>query len=350
MTTIENLRGMRTAPLVMRRLSATGTLGPGAVLLTMTIVYFMLRPSALSIDGITTIFNAATALAFAASAACIVTIVGGFDFSAGAALSVVNVVIATQIGVSTGSQLLMVPVALAAGCLIGLINGLLVARLRIASIVATLATSFLWGGVALLLLSQPGGAVPTEFASWFTGNIAGVLPAAVVGIAVVVYAWLILKRTRLGRAIYAVGGDIESARLNGIDVTKTIILAYVMAGFLYGLSGIFLTALTASGDPNIGGPLLLPIFAAIAIGGVRFGGGRGDMIGAIVGVFILYMISDLLFAFGVNSFYTSILNGVLLLVAVSLPALLGAIRSKRSARHATAQLSHAQKPLDGIHE
>ena len=92
---------------------------------------------------------------------------------------------------------------------------------------------------------------------------------------------------------------------------------------MYGLAGVVLTAVTSSGDPAVGTPLLLPIFAAIAIGGVRFGGGRGDVVGAVSGAFILYTISDLLYAFGVSSFYTSILNGTLLIVAVSLTAIAG---------------------------
>lgn len=308
------------------RLSNTGAVGPAIVLTLMGIIYFIVRPSALNVDGIHTILNAATMLALAAAGASIVTIAGGFDFSVGAALSVVNVVIATQIGTSLSSQVMMIPLALAVGVFVGLINGLLVIWLKIASIVATLATSFFWGGVALLFLSQPGGAVPSDFGSWFTGTIAGVIPNALPILVGVVACWLVLKRTRLGRALYAAGGDIQAARLNGINTSMTVIAAYMIAGLLYGMSGLFLTAVTSSGDPNIGGPLLLPVFTAIAIGGVRFGGGRGDIVGAIVGAFILYMISDLLFAFGVSSFYTSILNGAVLLVAVAITSVAGSRR------------------------
>lgn len=282
----------------------------------------------LSTYGLSTMFDAGVTLAIAASGASIVKIVGGFDFSVGSALSVINVVIATKIGMEVGDQVLMVPLAILVGVALGLINGLLVTRLKISPIVATLASSFLWGGVALLILSRPGGSVPSEFTSWFIGLIGGVIPISAVGLAVMIVFWLWLKRTRLGRAFYLVGGNPEAARLNGISVDRTIIAAYALAGLYYGVAGLFLTALTASGDPNIGTPLLLPVFAAIAIGGVRFGGGEGDIIGVMIAAYILYMISDLLFAFGISSFYTNILNGALLLAAVTAPATVAWLKSR----------------------
>lgn len=303
-----------------QRLSNTGAVGPAVTLTLMAVLYFYMRPSVLSFDGIHTILNAGTALALAAAGAGLVTVVGGFDFSVGAAISVVNVIVATQVGESVGSQLVSVLLALLVGLLIGLVNSILVIRFQIASVVATLAASFFWGGIALLILAQPGGVVPPSFAQWFTGDVGGIVPNAAILLFVVVAAWLVLKRTRLGHAFYAVGGNVEAARLNGINVSGTIIAAYMIAGLLYGLSGLFITALTSSGDPNIGAPLLLPAFAAIAIGGIRFGGGRGELTGAIVGAFILYMISDLLYAFGVNSFYTPIMNGIILVVAVAITA------------------------------
>lgn len=327
------VRSSRSLRTLRRRVVRTGTVGPASVLIVMSIVYFAERPSVLNSDGIQTIFNAATALALAAAGASIVTIVGGFDFSVGAAISVVNVVIATRIGEASASHILVVLAALLIGLGIGLVNGVLVARLRIASIVATLATSFFWGGVALLILAQPGGSIPEGFSTWFTDTI-GPVPNSLLIIMFVLLMWLLFKRSRSGRAMYAVGGDQGAARLTGVPVARIVVLAYSIAGLLYGLSATFLTAFTASGDPNVGTQLLLPVFTAIAIGGVRFGGGKGDIFGAVVGAFILYMISDLLFAFGVNSFYTPILNGVVLVVAVAISTN-GARWTRRANRTAT---------------
>jgi ribose transport system permease protein len=310
-----------------RRFTSTGAVGPAAVLVVLFVVYVAVQPSVLSLLRVNTIADEATAVAVAAAGETLVVLAGGFDLSVGAALALVNVLIATRIQDSTGSQASMVVVALAVGAGIGLVNGLLVTVLRIPSIVATLAMSFFWGGVALLILSQPGGAVPEQFVFWFTDNAGGVFPNALILLIVVVLLWLYLKRTRLGRALYAVGGDPAAAAANGIRVRVTTMAAYTLGGLLYGLAGAFLTAQSASGDPNVGGPLLLSIFAAVVIGGTAFGGGKGDLVGSIIGAFILYLISDVLFALGVSSFYTNILNGAVLLLAVLAGSLTGVRRS-----------------------
>ena len=334
----------------MQRLSLTGTIGPVVVLAAISLIYLLVRPSSANLDGLNTLINAAAAVALAASGVCIIAIAGGFDFSAGAALSLVNVVVATHISASVGSQFIMIPIGLLVGAGVGFLNGLLVTQLRIPSIVATLATSFFWGGIALLILSQPGGSVPPEFVNWLTGNIGGFMPAALVLLFLAVGAWALFKRTRSGRAIYAVGGSPSSSRANGVNVKRTLLLAYTLGGLLYGLSGLFLTATTASGDPNLGGPLLLPIFAAVAIGGVRFGGGYGDMVGGVIGALILYMIADILFSLGVNSFYTNIFNGAFLLVAVGASGLGALIRFLRPARidKAGTPLTQKSNSLGGV--
>lgn len=321
------LTGVATtrAPLSVygRRFALTQTVGPGLVLVLLLVIYAIVQPSVLSRLGFNTLSNEGTAVAIAAAGETLVVLVGGFDLSVGAVLALVNVLIATRVGVSTGSQALMVPMSIGIGAAVGAINGLLVNVLRIPSIIATLAMSFFWGGVALLILAQPGGAVPLQFVDWFTGEVGGVLPASLVLVLVVVALWLLLKRTPLGRAIYAVGGDSSAADANGVRVRSTSMAAYTIAGGLYGLAAVFLTAQSASGDPNVGTPLLLAVFAAVVIGGTTFGGGRGDLVGSIIGAYILYLIADVLFAVGISSFYTNILNGAVLLVAVVVGSLTG---------------------------
>lgn len=311
-----------------RRLSRTGAVGPGLVLLVLFFIYAAVQPSVLSLSGINTIADEATAVAIAAAGETLVVLAGGFDLSVGSALSLVNVLIATHIFPNPGSELAMIVLALGVGAGVGAVNGVLVTVLRIPSIVATLAMLFFWGGVALLVLNQPGGSVPYQFVTWFTGNT--VIPNAVILLVVLVLVWLYFKRTRLGRAIYAVGGDPAAAAANGIRVKTTLMAAYILGGLLYGLAGAFLTAQSASGDPNLGTPLLLSVFAAVVIGGTAFGGGKGDLVGSIFGAFILYLIADVLFAVGISSFYTNIMNGTVLLVAVLAGSLTGVWRLLRA--------------------
>lgn len=306
-----------------RRLLMTGTVGPALVLVALFITYALVEPSALSVLQMNNVASEGAAVAIAAAGGSLVVLVGGFDLSVGLVLSLVNVLIATKIGTSIQSQVLMVPFALTIGGAIGFINGALVNFLRIPSVVATLAMSFFWGGVALLVLKQPGGSVPSEFVGWFTGNQWDLIPTPFVLVLIVAVVWLVVKRTPFGHAVYAIGGDPESAAANGIRVRFTSLLAYTFAGVLYGLSGVFLTAQSSSGDPNLGAPLLLTIFAAIVIGGTAFGGGKGDVIGGMIGAYILYLITDVLFSLGVSSFYTGIFNGGALLLAVVVSSLAG---------------------------
>jgi ribose transport system permease protein len=313
----------RRASVYGRRFASTGAVGPALVLIILFFIYVAVGTDVLTTDEFNTLANEAAPVAIAAAGETLIVLVGGFDLSVGAVLSLINVVIATQIGTSQGSQLLMVPLALAIGLGTGLVNGLLVNFVKIPSIVATLAMSFFWGGIALLVLKQPGGAVPLDFVGWFSGNIGTSVPAVLVLILVVIVLWLLLKRTRLGQAIYAVGGDPAAAATNGVRVRLTSLIAYSLGGLLYGLAGIVLTAQSASGDPHLGDPLLLPVFAAVVIGGTVFGGGKGDLVGGIIGAYILYIIADILFALGVSSFYTNIVNGLVLLVAVVVGSLTG---------------------------
>ncbi len=333
-----------------RRLAMTGAVGPAVVLVILFFIYVGVVPSVLSLGQFNTLTNEAAAVAVAAAGETLVVLVGGFDLSVGAVLSLVNVLIATQVGTSIGSQALMIPLALAVGAGTGLVNGILVNFMRIPSIVATLAMSFFWGGVALLILAQPGGAVPLDFVNWFTANVGNAIPASLVLILIVVALWLLLKRTSLGRAIYAVGGDASAAAANGVRVRLVSMSAYALGGLLYGLAGTFLTAQSASGDPNLGGPLLLPVFAAVVLGGTLFGGGRGDLVGGIIGAYILYVISDVLFALGVSSFYTNILDGAVLLIAVVAGSLTGARQwvLSRVSRRPPAAENQAESELTGM--
>lgn len=291
------------------------TLRAFIVLGVLLLIYAYVQPPLLASSTFTTILDESMVVALAAVGETIVVMAGGFDLSVGAALSVVNVVLATHAWGSTIGQIAMIPVGVGVGVGIGAVNGLLVGILRIPSIAATLATSFFWGGVALLILSQPGGAIPLGFVSWFTLDW-GSIPSATAVLLFAAAAWLVLKRTRFGRAVYSIGGNRTAAAVNGINVRRTTIGAYAVAGFFYGLAGVFLSAESASGDPNIGAPVLLTVFAAVVVGGTPFGGGRGDALGSIAGAFILTMIGNVLFALGVSSFYTNIFNGGVLVVAV----------------------------------
>ncbi|QKC98344.1 ABC transporter permease [Mesorhizobium sp. NZP2298] len=260
-------------------------------------------------------------LAIAAVGATIVILTGGFDLSAGAVIALVNVVLATHLGDDLASQVFWAVAGVLLGAAIGLFNGFFVAVLRLQSIVVTLSTMFIIGGLTLLLLDIPGGHVPESFSNFFVGSaIDDLFPSAIVVVAAVVAVWLLVKNTRFGMAIYAIGSDQDAAKAAGLNVVLNKLGAYALAGAFYGIAGVVVTAQTATGDALVGEPLLLQIFTAVVLGGTLFGGGRGGAVGSIVGAYSLMLIVNILLVLNVSAYYSTVVEGCVLVAA----ALLGA--------------------------
>lgn len=258
-------------------------------------------------------------LALTAVGETIVILSGGFDLSAGAVLSLVNVVLATTMDPTDfeASILLWTAVGISIGMLVGAFNGFFIAFLRLQPIVVTLSTMFIIQGVTLLIQDKPGGFVSPSLGGFYMGDlIPNWIPMPVALLVAVGLFWLWLKRTRFGTALYAVGSDPNAAAAAGLRVTWVRFGVYVVAGGFYGLGGVFISAQTGSGDPLVGNPLLLSIFAAVVVGGTRLGGGRGGPIGSIFGAYILMIVVNILLVLNVSAYYSSIAEGLILLLAV----------------------------------
>jgi ribose transport system permease protein len=258
-----------------------------------------------------------TTLAIAAIGATIVVISRGLDLSVGAVISLSNCLIAANVADSGGSMMLWVLLGILAGAATGLFNAVFVVLFRLPSIIVTLAAMFIVQGLTLLVMEQPGGSVPPRLSEAFLSDaVPGVLPMPAALLMLVLGLWALLKATRLGTFIYAVGSDEDAARAKGVPVTPTRMAVYVMAGALYGLAGVFLTAQTGSGDPTVGPPMLLPVFVAVVLGGTALSGGRGGPLGTVFGAFTLMLIVNLLLVFNVPTFYATVVEGSLLILAV----------------------------------
>jgi ribose transport system permease protein len=255
-------------------------------------------------------------LALAAIGETLVILTGGFDLSVGAVISLVNVVLASRMQASLGSEIGWGLAGLAIGAAIGAFNGLFVAMLRLQPIVVTLATMFIVQGATLLVMDKPGGQLPPDFSTFLTGAaIPDVLPSAIVILVIALLAWTALAHSRFGTALYAVGSDEGAAAAAGIRVGRTEFAAYTLAGLMYGAAGVFVSAQTGSGDPLGGNPLLLQVFAAIVIGGTVFGGGRGGCLGSVFGSYSLMLIINILLVLNVSAYYATVVEGVILALA-----------------------------------
>ncbi len=266
---------------------------------------------------ISTLASGSAALALAAMGETVVVISGGFDLSVGAVVSLVNVVLATHMGDSAESKFAWALGGVAIGTLAGVVNGACVAFLRLQSIVVTLATMFIAGGATLLVLKEPGGQIPADFAGLLTGDaLPKLLPAPFVLLALAYGIWCLVRGARIGTAIYAIGSDESAAFASSVDVRRVKFFAYALGGALYGLAGVFISAQTGSGDPNVGQAMLLQVFTAVVLGGTVFGGGRGGLLGSIIGAYTLAVISSILLVLNVSAYFSTIVEGAIIVLAV----------------------------------
>lgn len=265
-----------------------------------------------------------------------VLITGGFDLSVAGMIGLSNVLATVLISQYPDQMMLIILGVLALGLLVGLINGLLIVLLKLQSIAVTLASYIVMTGTALILLPAPGGSVPMEFTSLLKGSVFG-FPTALFVVAGLALIWSWARRTRAGVTLFSIGNDRQAAIISGLPVRGTEIGAYGFAGIMYAIAGLYLTAVTASGDPNGGFPFLLTTFAAIALGLVSFRGGAGSAVAAIFGAASLTALPKLLFGMGIQDFWSGLIQGMTILAALSIPLAAQAIQKGRRAKTAVVR-------------
>jgi len=288
-----------------------------ALLAVTVAVNASLQPFFFTLYNIQSNLNTFVPLVAAAVGQTLVILGGGIDLSLGAIITLVDVVVVTLMEGSMERVPMALLAGLAVGGAAGLINGLLVAYVRLQPIVATFATSFVWSGLALWVMPRPGGAVPRAFYRGYRDVFLGV-PVAAWIILGIILLWLIIKRHRITRYILAVGGDERAAYASGVPVTKAKVMSYLLGGLFAGLAGLGIVANTASGDPYVGGPITLQSITAVVIGGTRLSGGAGGAGGSIAGAMILSLIGNIVFFANVGSHYQELINGAIVVLALAL--------------------------------
>ncbi len=282
----------------------------------------------LSLGNLEVILHENTAMAVVALGMMLVLISGGIDLSVGATVALVTVVsmrVYTAIyagsGASPSASLLAVSAGVLAGGLVGLTNGLLITRLKLPPFVATLGMFGIARGLAVWLAGRTALAFPVGGRpEWVEGlaKVSLLNPGLWSLVLLAILTAVLLHLTILGRHIYAVGSNEATARLCGVNVIRTKILVYTLSGFLTGWAGIILFAQSDSGNPTLGEQLELDVITAVVIGGASLGGGRGTVVGTLLGVAILGLIKNGVSLFNVPVEIQYILIGILLLANVAL--------------------------------
>ena len=264
------------------------------------------------------LFGQLVPLGLAAIGQTFAVLAGAIDLSVG---SMAKLAAVLSGGLIDGQQSRLLPVLLllvGAGALVGLVNGLLITRLRIAPFIVTLGMFSLLRGLALSYTTTPAGSVPSPVVQYMYSRI-GPFPAPFVIFAILAVAagWA-LRNTVFGRRVYAIGGDPEVARMAGIKGDRVIITVMVLSATFAALAGVMQTLRSGVGSPTAGDGLELASITAVVLGGTSLFGGRGRLIGTIGGVFLLALIDNALNLLGVPSFYKDLLRGAIIIAAVAI--------------------------------
>ena len=246
----------------------------------------------------------------------------GIDLSVGSVMALAGALaagLAARHGLSTPAA---ISLALLAGVVVGLINGLLIVKGEMPPFVATLAMLAVARGLTLVYTKgRPIAGLDDAFIWLGAGAILGVPAPVVIMALVAILSWIVLRYTRFGLHIYTTGGNEETTRLAGISTDRIKLAVYMISGFLAALAGILLTARLWSAQPNAAAGWELDAIAAPVIGGVSLFGGAGGVGGALIGSFIIGILSNGLNLMGISSYYQQVIKGVVFILAVSLDML-----------------------------
>lgn len=322
---------------MMRHLRQQGWIAGLVVLFVLLFISAKLIQPSYGAGDFGSLARAALPFAFAVAAQTVVVIAGGIDLSVAAMMAVTSVTAAALMaGASPEFALLVVPFVLLMGFSLGALNGILIVVTRVPDIVVTLATLFMLQGAALLILPAPGGGSAEWLRSLIVGtvplpvlpdNVTAWFPKALLLLVVLLgIVWIPLKRSRLGLSIYAIGSNELAAFRSGVPVARTKILAYAFGGLFGAMGGLALTMSTGIGAP-IPGPYLMASVAAVVLGGVVLGGGKGGLLGPIIAVFVLRLARTVLTLLAIDPNVTAIVEGTILVAVVMFGAFI-ALRSR----------------------
>jgi ribose transport system permease protein len=341
-------RGGLAAAIAMSVRQNRGFYGAIALFLALYITYNVLHPRGFSSTLLVANSNEAVALALVAMAQGVTVIMGGLDLSVGAVMTLAACIASELVNGSPAQIAFGCIVTVLAGTAFGLINGIIIVYGRLQPIIATLATGAVAIGLALLIRPQPGGDVDLDLnwvvtnslrdlaetyhlfddgeAAWFQPIAWFPMPVLIL-IVITVAVWMPFRRTVTGRTLYAIGSAEGAAYMSGLPINRAKLAAFTLAGFFAGCAGLYLAIQTGSGNADIpqAGAYTLNSIAAVVLGGISLMGGVGTVVGALVGALIIRAISFYFRILSIDPLLQSLVEGIVLLAAVSL----GAIRTLR---------------------
>jgi ribose transport system permease protein len=300
---------------------------PAAPVYGALVVVFLVGWVVVAIDGddfvtasnIANILQRSVALGIVSAGQTVAILVGSLDLSVAQLISLSSLLGAETMDGSSANVVPAIALVLAFGAGVGLVNGLVITKLRVNAFIATLGMALILRGYIQYNWDGPGGSVPQDFVS-FGYTRFGFLPQSAFLLAAVVAAvWFLLRYTRFGYRVYAVGGDEEISKLSGLRTHRTIIAAHVLCSLAAAITGLYLASRLRAGTPTVGtdGGYDLESIAAVVLGGTALTGGRGGVLGTLGGVFILAVLDNVFNQLEVDAFLKDVLRGVIIIAAVA---------------------------------
>ena len=295
-------------------------LGPVIGLLLIVVIISIMSPSFLTMNNLFNVLRQVSINALIAFGMTFVILTGGIDLSVGSILALTGAVTAGMMSGGMDPTLAML-LGVLLGVLLGAINGLIIAKGKVAPFIATLATMTIFRGLTLVYTEgRPISGLGDSFTFQMLGKgyILGI-PVPVITMAIsFAVLYFVLKKTTFGRRVYAVGGNEEASRLSGINVDRIKIYVYSLAGGLSAIASLILTSRLNSAQPTAGNMFELDAIAAVVLGGTSLTGGRGWIVGTLVGALIIGVLNNGLNLIGVSSFFQQVVKGAVILIAVLL--------------------------------
>jgi ribose/xylose/arabinose/galactoside ABC-type transport system permease subunit len=288
------------------------------LLLAVIITGFVLSDRFGTVRNFKNVLEQSSALGFASLGQALVVLVGGIDLSIGAVVTASTLLMA---GVVETNEALMIPMifgTLIFGAAIGFLNGFVTLRTGVHPLIVTLGTASMLQGAVLIYTLQPTGGVPFWFEEFAYGRVGGFPISGLTMLACFALIWFVLRYTALGRAFYAVGGAPEAARLTGIRGNRIMLIAYSASGFFAAMAGAYYVSRTGVGDPRVGDPITLASITPVILGGLILGGGKGNVLGVLLGVMLISLLSNLLNYMNVSTFIQWVIQGLIIIFAVSI--------------------------------
>ncbi|MBA3871435.1 MAG: ABC transporter permease [Anaerolineae bacterium] len=315
-----------TSPLIrVRQFLLRPTIGPLIALLLACAFFTTQTPRLLTINNFSFIFQQSIVVSVLAIGQTLIILTGGIDLANGAVMSLGAVYMVHLASRDGFNPFIAIGIGFAITSGIGFINGLLVTRLRLPPFIVTLG---MLGIVYALSLIYTTETIPAREAQTFLGN------GFKVGDTLITYGtvammllflvtWFMLRETSFGRHIYAIGNNAEAVRLAGISTDRLLVAVYTLAGLLYGVAALLLIARTEVGDPQTGvaGNFNLESITAVVLGGTSLFGGRGNVLGTLIGAIIVSVFRNGLLLMGIPSIYQLLITGILVIMAVSVDQL-----------------------------